>query len=164
MELFPYEGFSLKIVPNMWWTHNLTCLLQNILPRDFLYFPGPMFCISLPSGPPAGVLPGKALELQPSTICFCRLDDNPTRCVRYWWRQNLFTDPMFYLLTPVLATISSVWTISNRKRVHKYVKHCKSFRRWEVKQLPHELWEGSLKIFLRQTFRKHLNIFRDFVL
>ena len=36
--------------------------------------------------------------------------------------------------------------------LHKFVKHCKSLRCWEVKQLPHYLWESSLKIFLRQTF------------
>ena len=32
---------------------------------------------------------------------FYRLENNIIRCVRYWWGHNLFTDPMFYLPTPV---------------------------------------------------------------
>ena len=34
----------------------------------------------------------------------------------------------------------------------KFVKHCESFRCWEVEQVPHDLWKSFFKIFLRQTF------------
>ena len=53
--------------------------------------------------------------------------------------------------------LASIWPQLNKFQrktstsFHKSVKHSKSFRFWEVEQVPHDLWESSFKIFLRQT-------------
>ena len=80
---------------------------------------------------------------------------------------------MFYLPTPVAekdlftnqfsgAAHSQYQRFLNGQQkkgtgLHKPVKHCKILRCWEEK-LPHDLWEGSLKIFSGQVcLQKHFH-------
>ena len=54
----------------------------------------------------------------------------------------------------VLATIWPQWNNFQQKSAmgfHKSVKHCKSFRCWEVEQVPNDLLESPFDSFLRQT-------------
>ena len=58
----------------------------------------------------------------------------------------------------LVHVMASVWPQLNNfqrktgKSFRKPVKRCKSFRCWEVKLVPHDLWESSFVIILQQTY------------